>query len=379
MYKLDIPLDRKEAAAIQRRKQLENERQSRIFNAKQRLIGIDKQGIDQQINDNKVMRETEKARNDAYMRDMVRNDNIAVLLEQREVKDVRQLNKCVNDFRVRYQQPETRREYDLYDPNSKKKDQPARISDDDPRCTLSSMQKFQGEDLSSKRREKMQQEQRREWAMQQLKEKQNAIQQQKEADRLYDLKRVEQDMRSLELEAAERATRRNIAISEKNFNLKQAQEKSMQDAKQKEQEEMDNYTEISNQAFGDFLTENPQTAISALGKHRVITDRWKGMSDAQLEEIRKTQEAQRQDKIRSKQEESQMSLEWDRQRMIETKAGTLMEQRQERLRRQLRKEQDDANKYLNQEQKAHQKFLDKEVYINPPTGQYFMQFNTTSR
>lgn len=379
MYKLDIPLDRKEAAAIQRRKHLETERQSRIFNAKQRLIGIDKQGIDQQINDNKVMRETEKARNDAYMRDMVRNDSIAVLLEQREGKDVRKLNKCVNDFRVRYQQPETRREYDLYDPNSKKKDQPARVSDDDPRCTLSSMQKFQGEDLSSKRREKMQQEQRREWAMQQLKEKQNAIQQQKEADRLYDLKRVEQDMRSLELEAAERATRRNIAISEKNFNLKQAQEKSMQETKQKEQEQMDNYTEISNQAFGDFLTENPQTAISALGKHRVITDRWKGMSEAQLEEIRKTQEAQRQDKIRSKQEESQMSLEWARQRMIQTKAGTLMEQRQERLRRQLRKEQDDANKYLNQEQKAHQKFLDKEVYINPPTGQYFMQFNTTSR
>jgi len=379
MYKLDIPLDRKEAAAIQRRKQLEIERQSRIFNAKQRLIGVDKQGIDQQINDNKVMRETEKARNDAYMRDMVRNDNIAVLLGQREAKDVRSLNKCVNDFRVRYQQPETRREYDLYDPNSKKKDQPARISDDDPRCTLSSMQKFQGEDLSSKRREKMQQEQRREWAMQQLKEKQNAIQQQKEADRLYDLKRVELDMRSLELEASERATRRNIAISEKNFNLKQAQEKSMQDAKQKEEEEMDNYTEISNQAFGDFLTENPQTAISALGKHRVITDRWKGMSDAQLEEIRKTQEAQRQDKIRSQEEESQMNLEWDRQRMIETKAGTIMEQRQERLRRQLRKEQDDANKYLNQEQKAHQKFLDKEVYINPPTGQYFMQFNTTSR
>lgn len=60
------------------------------------------------------------------VRDMVRNDSIAVLLEQREGKDVRKLNKCVNDFRVRYQQPETRREYDLYDPNAKKKDQPAR-------------------------------------------------------------------------------------------------------------------------------------------------------------------------------------------------------------------------------------------------------------
>merc|ERR1712096_190447 len=54
---------------------------------------------------------------------------------------------------------------------------------------------------------------------------------------------------------------------------------------------------------------------------------------------------------------SQMNLEWDRQRMVVTKAGTLMEQRQERLRKQLRKEQDDANKYLNQEQKAQQKHV----------------------
>ena len=40
MYKLDIPLDTKEAAAIKRRQFLEKERQNRIFNAKTRLIGV---------------------------------------------------------------------------------------------------------------------------------------------------------------------------------------------------------------------------------------------------------------------------------------------------------------------------------------------------
>lgn len=40
MYKLDLPLDNIEAAAIARRRNREAQRQSRIFNAKTRLIGV---------------------------------------------------------------------------------------------------------------------------------------------------------------------------------------------------------------------------------------------------------------------------------------------------------------------------------------------------
>lgn len=40
MYKLDLPVDMKESAAIERRRQKELERQSRIFNAKIRTIGV---------------------------------------------------------------------------------------------------------------------------------------------------------------------------------------------------------------------------------------------------------------------------------------------------------------------------------------------------
>lgn len=40
MYKLDLPVDYKEAAAIERRRNMEEQRKSRIFNAKCRTIGV---------------------------------------------------------------------------------------------------------------------------------------------------------------------------------------------------------------------------------------------------------------------------------------------------------------------------------------------------
>ena len=40
MYKLDIRVDTKESAAIERRRNLERQRQSRIFNARERTIGV---------------------------------------------------------------------------------------------------------------------------------------------------------------------------------------------------------------------------------------------------------------------------------------------------------------------------------------------------
>ena len=76
----------------------------------------------------------------------------------------------------------------------------------------------------------------------------------------------------------------------------QAKEKQAQLEHDKLQEEDDNFTEVCNHVNGDLLTENPDVAQSAFGPHRVIPDRWKGMSPSQLEEIRKTQEFQRQEK-----------------------------------------------------------------------------------
>ena len=66
MFKLNLPADLKEQAAIERRRRLEKERQSRIFNNKYRLIGIDKEALDQQVNDKKFIEELDQKRHDAY-------------------------------------------------------------------------------------------------------------------------------------------------------------------------------------------------------------------------------------------------------------------------------------------------------------------------
>lgn len=64
-------------------------------------------------------------------------------------------------------------------------------------------------------------------------------------------------------------------------------------AYRKRQEEEDKRTELANNLYGDFLTENPAVAQSAFGSHRVIANRWKGMTPEEVAEIRKQQECQR--------------------------------------------------------------------------------------
>jgi hypothetical protein len=63
-----------------------------------------------------------------------------------------------------------------------------------------------------------------------------------------------------------------------------------------QQEDDDNKTEMANNIYGDFLTENPACATSAFGAHRVIPDRWKGMTPEQIADIKRQQDIQRKEK-----------------------------------------------------------------------------------
>lgn len=99
---------------------------------------------------------------------MIRNDKIATLMDRRQEFDEREMKRSLNEFRALHQQPDGRREWDLQDPEALKKDKPARVSDEDPRCGPASLQKFDGEDLNSQARRVYQQEQLREWSLQQV-------------------------------------------------------------------------------------------------------------------------------------------------------------------------------------------------------------------
>ena len=131
---------------------------------------------------------------------------------------------------------------------------------------------------------------------QQTNEKNQADANQKYADHLHELKAREMDQRACELAKAETDCRRAINMATKDMNEALARERQAKEDAEKRQEQDDNFTEISNHVFGDMLTENPDVAQSVFGPHRVITDRWKGMSPAQLAEIRRIQQAQIEEK-----------------------------------------------------------------------------------
>ncbi|KAM4035988.1 RIB43A-like with coiled-coils protein 2 [Anomaloglossus baeobatrachus] len=371
--------DRAEASVQQRRRDAEQQRQSRVFDTRVRTIGVDTEALDTQVHDKKIQREIETKRQEAFDAQMVQNDHILCLLDQWQKDDVRNLNAAVNQFRLQYQKKEDRREYDLYDPQALSKDLPPRVSDDDPRCSVSGVQRMMGEDLTEKDRKREQQEQLREWSLQQQQASAKALEDQKAAENLYDKMRIELDKKAIELQKMEEQAKREICVHTKAFNRAQAEESLERKKLQKQLEEEDNSVEICNNTEGDLLSENPAQASSAFGPHRVAPDRWKGMSPEQLTDVIGVQQRQIQEKMRLKEEERQRQAEWDRRRAQGARAMLLLERQQKREEQELRKAQDHVNLQLAQAHKAQKNYLDQEVFTNSPNDQYFAQFNTTSR
>lgn len=82
---------------------------------------------------------------------------------------------------------------------------------------------------------------------------------------------------------------------------------------------------------------------------------------------------------RMRDEEIKLNKDWDDMRVAQARSGILVERELNRNQKDCFQQLADENRRLAQEQKAQQEFLNKEVYTNPPTAAYFMQFNTTSR
>ena len=136
----------------------------------------------------------------------------------------------------------------------------------------------------------------REWINQQVIKKQEDLANIQHAQHLYDLKAIENDQRSTELSMAEQECRRAVSLAVKDYNLALAEEQKLKNEYHRKNELENNLSEITNQVFGDFLTENPNVSQSAFGPHRVITDRWKGMSPNELNSIRLAQQQQLEEK-----------------------------------------------------------------------------------
>uniref|UniRef100_A0A8D2D181 RIB43A-like with coiled-coils protein 1 n=1 Tax=Sciurus vulgaris TaxID=55149 RepID=A0A8D2D181_SCIVU len=174
MYKLGLSADPKEVAAIEARRNREKDRQSRFFNVRNRVMGVDVEALNNQVEEKKLREATEQSKDAAYGTKQVQYDLVAQMLEKEEAERARRLAKKIQDFREQKQQLKNRREFDPWDPDRLQREFPVYLNDSDTFYGPASMQCFFGEDLERATNLRMQQEQFRYSLEGQLQEQQQA-------------------------------------------------------------------------------------------------------------------------------------------------------------------------------------------------------------
>lgn len=375
----NFPLDEKLTASINRRRIAEEQRKQRIFNARERTIGLDVKTLNRQVEEANFMKQKQQDEEKAFYNQINLTAKYQTLLEKQHKEEIRKLNQDIDNFRLSQQKPEHRRDFDLYDPHLKKKELPPRISDDDPRCSISGLQKLEGEDLDYKYRTKAQKDQIGDILLQQMLEKQLMNRRQNEMEKNWMNKIQQLDNQASQLAKLEQAEKRSIftATSDYNKNLDlQVKERRRQ---QEAQEKLDNLKDMCTNYYGDLLSENPSVARSAFGPHRVVPDRWKGMSKEQLEEYHKGQKQQIFDNKRQKEHEAIEKSKWEQNVLTRAKYELLLRRDQQRQLKELEKKNAEQNSDMAQEQRLRQDYVNKIVYSNTPSEEYYQQFNTSTR
>lgn len=372
-------VDDKEARAIARRRAMEEERKMRIFNAKTRVFGVDKQALEAQIMDKDLTKQLDHERDEAFADRLLTTEHRMQLLDREASRVRKELLKDQEDYRGKYQQKDQRREWDLNDPDGLKKEAPARVGDGDPRLGPSSMQKFFGEDLRNGARVRKQQSQLANWVKQQMFDKQKQTEMEQELERMENERMEELNERRAQMEEQEFASRRRMNHAVKDYNLALADARREKERIDRDEEIANNLEEIHNNIHSDLLSENPAVGQSAIHPHRVRKDHYKGMSQSQIDEIRDQQSRQLSEKqmttLRQQQEDEQWDLVQEAVRRNLLAGERETSRRRQEFNRQLVAEQ----KRQAEQQRAHQDYLNKVVYTNKPSDGYFAQFGTTTR
>ncbi|KNC97439.1 hypothetical protein, variant [Spizellomyces punctatus DAOM BR117] len=375
MYKVEIPSDTLRDAAIRRRRQLDEERKQRIFDPKIRVLGIDVKSLDDQIRIKNEVKRAEKERDASFDRAMRQTNAILQHLDAEAATKCRDQLKALNEYRTSHQQPWQRREYDLYNPKALKAEQ---VVDDDSKIGASSCQKFEGEDLASTERKRLQQEQMKTWAKQSIWEGRMRRLKESEEQRRYEEYQRDVDEKVLALQKATQDARAAQAKADKELNLKLAEFKRLREAEQRRFEEQQNVKELNSQINGDFLTERPDV-FNIGGGHQVRVDVFKGITREQSAYIMQVQEQQRAEAQAQREQKRREEERLASQEAANTRAAMLLEREKARKTREEAIQMRLANKAKSEEDKLRKHYLDKVVYTNKPTDDYFAQFNTTSR
>ncbi|OXU28177.1 hypothetical protein TSAR_003628 [Trichomalopsis sarcophagae] len=390
--------DLKAAAAIERKRRIEEERKARIFNPRIRRIGIDKEYLDRQVEEKKRLQDLQREQECRLDEALLRNSQLAIVHEKRLDEERRKLNKELNTFRQTHQKPEFRRDFDLYDPELLKKSKPPGEDGVDP--GLASAQKFvpeylsnhkpvnrrfnpvrrfEGEDENLVARLREQREQMQSWIMQQVQERRLAEREKRDTEQAYQEALLSRDRRALALEHMELECRRRLSEATARFNRALAQEKAERKRCRALQDNEAARAEIYNHVTGDFLTEPKDQAESVHGPKKLLVTRYKGMTSEQLKVIRDEQARQMEEIQRMRAEENEKNEEWNRLMNGNARAAESYQRELDRRRAELNRQIAEENLRLAEQQRSQQDYLNRHVYKNKPGPEFYAQFNKSTR
>lgn len=363
--KEDLKADMKREYRVQQ----EQQRRQRIFDDRTRLIGIDRQALDDHVRAKQHQKQQEQLVAETYASELrQQNATLNERLQELAVERQRMQQELI-DYRQQHQRKEQARDFDLSDPRHLQR--------------ASAFQGFDwlGEDECHQQRRHQQKEQMRGWLQQQMHERQQLQRDRRDAERAMEAAMIRHDSRLQEIDRAERGLRRQMHCHTAGLNRELAEQRKWRVEQQRRQDEEDSLAEIVNHLSSDMLLEDKEaaTASSLFGGKRVCSYMYRGMTAAQLQAIRDEQRQQ----IETKKAEAQRRRASDvhSDQVLESSCLALERKHREadEKRRQADAHQNRVNLQLSAEQKRKKEYMNSEVYTFQPTDEYFEQFNKTTR
>uniref|UniRef100_A0A3B3DR33 RIB43A-like with coiled-coils protein 1 n=1 Tax=Oryzias melastigma TaxID=30732 RepID=A0A3B3DR33_ORYME len=345
MLKGDAQLDQSLEKAVESRRSAEAARKARIFNTRLRVMGLDLDALNQQIKEKKQQENKEKLQSEAF-ETLIKSQDEALLQQDINEKEKRQaLQKDLTHYWA------TKQKLNTQDGGWKNGLQGAfDITIPEAKLGPASMQKFQVGLLS------------------QMTER--------------DLKgQMDENIRRQEREK-DRGNKKNTKHRPHHMLLPQAAERVESLKEQHRREERENLAEMWHTMTSDMLTECADAGERDVGGGKppqILPDRWKGMRPEQLRSFQREREQQCREKQRQSDAAKIEEAAWNLQQLTFSRKAEEEEIGKAEKMRELRIQLDRHNMQLTREQQAHQEYLNKKLYTNKPTKDYFHQFNTSSR
>jgi len=362
--------------AVQRRRAAEEERKARLLDPKVRMIGVDVDALNRQVEEKRRMQNEELqkvAEGDKQAR-LVAERGMAL---ERQVELQRRQAQCDDvAYNHAYQRKQFRREYDLSNPDMVKNDMPIRMGDDDPRLGACSLQLMHGEDSEYANRVELQRAQQRAWCLAQMDEKANKAAEDEQAERVFHARQQEHLSRAVELESIQSRQARETRMVADEFNHAMVVQKKEEQRQSLLQDAAEELEELRCNLDSALLSEIHEP--SALGAHRKRQDAYKGMSGDEVVDIYMTQERQRRENQAARENQGKEDQAWADYDSACTRAGMAMEREEQRARREQSVKYAEAQKQDAKLQHTRKEHMNQ-VFRNELQPEYFSQFGTSAR